>query len=62
MAHRAMLTERQRATLFELATEPEALEQHYILDDSDLAHIAERRREENKSPPLFVLLSLSSSP
>ena len=48
MAHRAMLTERQRATLFELATEPEALEQHYILDDSDLAHIAERRREENK--------------
>ena len=44
MAHRTILTERQRAALFDLSTDETSLREHYILDDEDLAHIRARRR------------------
>lgn len=48
MAHRAVLTERQRANLFALPTDEASLLRHYILDDDDIAHIRSRRRPENQ--------------
>jgi hypothetical protein len=46
MAHRAVLTARQRAALFDLPTEEMALLRHYTLDDEDIEHIRTRRRSE----------------
>lgn len=48
MAHRTILSERQRAILFDLPTDELTLVQHYTLADEDLEQIAERRRSENK--------------
>lgn len=48
MAHRTMLTERQRSALFDLPTDEQSLLKHYILDDDDLKYIRGRRRPENK--------------
>lgn len=48
MAHRAVLTARQRAALFDLPTEEMALLRHYTLDDEDIEHIRTRRRPENQ--------------
>lgn len=48
MAHRAILTERQRSALFDLPTDEAAMLRHYILADDDLEHIKERRRPQNK--------------
>jgi hypothetical protein len=48
MPRRHILTERQRAALFDLpATEAEML-RHYILADDDVEHIQARRRPENR--------------
>ena len=48
MAHRTILTERQRAALFALPTGEAELLQHYTLADDDLEHIRARRRGENR--------------
>lgn len=48
MAHRTILTKRQRRALFDLPTDEQSLLKHYILDDDDLKYICERRRPENK--------------
>jgi TnpA family transposase len=48
MAHRTILTERQRAALFDLPTEEAELLQHYTLADDDLEHIHARRQPENR--------------
>ena len=48
MAHRAVLTARQRAALFDLPTEEMALLRHYTLDDEDIEHIRTRRRSDNQ--------------
>ncbi|MEQ3716633.1 Tn3 family transposase [Pseudophaeobacter sp.] len=48
MAHRAVLTARQRAALFDLPTDEIALLRHYTLDDDDIEHIRTRRRPENQ--------------
>lgn len=48
MAHRKILTERQRAALFGLPTDEPTLLKHYVLNDFDLEQIAKRRRPENK--------------
>ena len=48
MAHRTILTERQRAALLGLPTDEPTLMQFYTLSDEDLEHIAKRRRPENK--------------
>ncbi|BCH16796.1 Tn3 family transposase [Mesorhizobium sp. L-2-11] len=48
MAHRSVLTDRQRATLFDLPTDEVSLLRHYTLADDDLVHIRERRRPENR--------------
>ncbi len=48
MAHRTILTERQRAALFDLPTGEADLLRHYTLADDDLEHIRERRRPENR--------------
>ncbi len=48
MAHRAVLTVRQRAALFDLPTDEMALLRHYTLDDEDIEHIRTRRRPENQ--------------
>ena len=48
MAHRTILTERQRSALFALPTDETSLLKYYILADDDLEHIHERRRPENK--------------
>ncbi len=48
MAHRTVLTERQRSALFDLPADETSLLQHYILSDEDLAYIRQRRRPENK--------------
>ena len=48
MAHRTILTDRQRAALFDLPrTEAEML-RHYILADDDIELIQDRRRPENR--------------
>ena len=48
MAHRVVLTERQRSVLFALATDEQGLLRHYTLADDDLAHIQSRRRPRNR--------------
>lgn len=48
MAHRAILTERQRSALFDLPTDETLMLRHYTLADDDIEHISERRRPENK--------------
>ena len=48
MAHRAVLTARQRAALFDLPIDEMALLRHYTLDDEDIEHIRTRRRPENQ--------------
>lgn len=47
MAHRTILTVRQRATLFDLPTDESIILYHYTLSDDDLEHINERRRGRN---------------
>ncbi|WP_299567845.1 Tn3 family transposase [uncultured Sulfitobacter sp.] len=48
MAHRAILTARQRTELFDLPTNEMALLRHYTLDDEDIVRIRTRRRPENQ--------------
>ncbi len=48
MAHRTILTERQRSALFDLPTDEATLLQHYILVDDDLENIRSRRRARNQ--------------
>jgi len=48
MAHRVVLTERQRIAIFSLATEPRGLLHHYTLADDDFVHIQSRRRSRNR--------------
>lgn len=48
MAHRTILTERQRSVLFDLPTDETLMLRHYTLADDDIEHINERRRPENK--------------
>ena len=48
MARRTILTERQRAALFDLPADEASLLQHYVLSDADIAHINTRRRPANK--------------
>jgi hypothetical protein len=48
MAHRTILTERQRAALFDLPTSEAEMLRYYTLADDDLDHIRERRRPENR--------------
>jgi TnpA family transposase len=48
MAHRTILTERQRAALFDLPVTHAALLRHYILADDDIEHIHARRRPHNR--------------
>ena len=48
MPRRQILTDRQRAALFDLPTDEADLLHHYILADDDLEHIRERRRPENR--------------
>ena len=44
MAHRTILTERQRSVLFDLPIDETAMLRHYILADDDLEIIRARRR------------------
>lgn len=48
MAHRTILTARQRAALFDLPTDEASILYHYTLSDEDLEHINARRRLENR--------------
>jgi len=48
MAHRTVLSERQRSALFDLATDQANMLRHYTLADDDLEHIQSRRRPENR--------------
>ena len=48
MTRRTILTDRQRAALFDLPTEEGLLLRHYMLADDDLATINERRRPANR--------------
>lgn len=48
MAHRTVLTARQRATLFGLPTDEASLLKYYTLADDDIDHIRTRRRSENQ--------------
>ena len=48
MAHRAVLTARQRAALFDLPTDEVLLLRHYTLSDEDIDFIRTRRRAENQ--------------
>ena len=48
MAHRTILTERQRSDLFDLPTDEATILQHYILSDEDLEIIRTRRRARNQ--------------
>lgn len=48
MAHRTILTERQRSALFDLPTDDASMLRHYTLADDDLEHINDRRRSENR--------------
>ena len=44
MAHRTVLTERQRSALFDLPTDRTVMLRHYTLADDDLEIIRARRR------------------
>ena len=48
MPRRHILTDRQRADLFDLPTDESLLLHHYTLADDDIEHIHERRRPENR--------------
>lgn len=48
MAHRTILTERQRAARFNLPSNEAALLRHYTLADDDIEHIRARRRSQNR--------------
>tara|TARA_R110002073_G_C9481751_1_gene580102 strand:- start:23 stop:2911 length:2889 start_codon:yes stop_codon:yes gene_type:complete len=48
MAHRTILTDRQRSALFDLPTDDASMMRNYILADDDMEHINERRRPENR--------------
>src|SRR5512134_1563874 len=48
MSRRAVLTNRQRVSLFGLPTNEATLLRHYILTDEDLAHVRRRRRPQNR--------------
>ena len=48
MAHRTILTARQRAALFDLPIDEASILYHYTLSDDDLEHINERRRDRNR--------------
>lgn len=48
MAHRTILTERQRSALFDLPTDETAMLRHYTLADDDLDFIRARRRPHNR--------------
>ncbi|MDE4134770.1 Tn3 family transposase [Phaeobacter sp. QD34_3] len=48
MAHRTILTARQRVALFDLPTDEASILYHYTLSDDDLEHINVRRRSENR--------------
>ena len=48
MAHRTVLTKRQRSTLFDLSTDDASILRHYTLADDDIEHINDRRRPENR--------------
>ena len=48
MAHRILLTDRQRSALFDLPTDEASILKHYTLADDDLEHIRARRRTENR--------------
>lgn len=48
MAHRTILTRRQRAAIFDLPATEAALLRHYILDDDDIERIHARRRPHNR--------------
>lgn len=48
MPRRNILTERQRAALFELPSDEPSLLRHYTLSDEDLEQINQRRRPENR--------------
>ena len=48
MAHRTILTMRQRSALFDLQTDDASMLRHYILADDDIEHINDRRRAENR--------------
>ncbi|WP_417607504.1 Tn3 family transposase [Primorskyibacter flagellatus] len=48
MPRRHILTDRQRAALFDMPTDEAAMLRHYTLADDDLEHIRERRRPENR--------------
>jgi hypothetical protein len=48
MAHRTILTDRQRAALFDLPTDEASMLRHYTLGDDDLEIIRARRRPHNR--------------
>ncbi len=48
MAHRTILTPKQRSTLFDLPVDEPELLKHYTLADEDLEHIRQRRRARNQ--------------
>lgn len=48
MPRRNILTDRQRAALFDLPSDEPSLLRHYTLSDEDLEHINQRRRPENR--------------
>lgn len=58
MAHRTILSERQRPALFDLPTDEASILQHYILADDDLEIIRSRRRARNQFGFAFQLCAL----
>jgi TnpA family transposase len=58
MAHRTILTERQRAALFDLPTDEASMLRHYTLADDDLDLIHARRRPHNRSGFALQLCAL----
>ena len=48
MAHRTILTDRQKSALFDLPTDEPSQLKHYTLADDDLEYINQRRRAHNK--------------
>ena len=48
MPRRSILTERQRAALFDLPTDEASMLRHFTLADDDLEYIRERRRPHNR--------------
>ena len=57
MAHRTVLTDRQRAALFDLPTVEAEMLHHYTLSDDDLEIIRARRR-----PPTVSALLCNCAP